>query len=103
VTPSPPLARRSNTLSSSLGLGEKLFASSEERKFAVAIEEEALPLGLIPKAVPIRPLRSHEYPSPAPRPPFSVLDASATRAAVGGPVEHWRVNLRRMLLGVARG
>lgn len=39
MTPSPPLARRSNTLSSSLGLGEKLFASSEERKFAVAIEE----------------------------------------------------------------
>ena len=39
VTPSPPLARRSNTLSSSLGLGEKLFASSEERKFAVAIED----------------------------------------------------------------
>ena len=38
MTPSPPLARRSNTLSSSLGLGEKLFASSEERKFAVAIE-----------------------------------------------------------------
>ncbi len=39
MNPSPPLARRSNTLSSSLGLGEKLFASSEERKFAVAIEE----------------------------------------------------------------
>ena len=38
VTPSPPLARRSNTLSSSLGLGEKLFASSEERRFAAAIE-----------------------------------------------------------------
>ena len=39
MNPSPPLARRSNTLSSSLGLGEKLFASSEERKFAVAIED----------------------------------------------------------------
>jgi heptaprenyl diphosphate synthase len=38
VTPATPLARRSNTLSSSLGLGEKLFASSEERRFAVAIE-----------------------------------------------------------------
>ena len=35
----PPLARRSNTLSSSLGLGEKLFASSEERQFAAAIEK----------------------------------------------------------------
>jgi heptaprenyl diphosphate synthase len=39
VTPSAPIARRSNTLSSSLGLGEKLFASSDERKFAHAIEE----------------------------------------------------------------
>ncbi|GAA2074152.1 polyprenyl synthetase family protein [Pseudolysinimonas kribbensis] len=37
MTPTP-LARRSNTLSSSLGLGEKLFASSEERQFADAIE-----------------------------------------------------------------
>jgi heptaprenyl diphosphate synthase len=33
------LARRSNTLRSSLGLGEKLFASSDERHFARAIEE----------------------------------------------------------------
>lgn len=33
-----PLARRTNTLSSSLGLGEKLFASSAERQFADAIE-----------------------------------------------------------------
>ena len=44
MTPSPPLSarperRRSNTLSSSLGLGEKLFASSEERHFAAAIEQ----------------------------------------------------------------
>ena len=38
VAPNPPLTRRSNTLSSSLGLGEKLFASSEERRFAAAIE-----------------------------------------------------------------
>jgi heptaprenyl diphosphate synthase len=36
---SAPIARRSNTLSSSLGLGEKLFASSDERRFANAIEE----------------------------------------------------------------
>jgi heptaprenyl diphosphate synthase len=39
VTPTPPISRRSNTLSSSLGLGEKLFASSEERHFAAAIEQ----------------------------------------------------------------
>lgn len=39
VTPSTPLARRSKTLSASLGLGEKLFASSEERRFAGSIEK----------------------------------------------------------------
>ncbi len=49
VNPSPPLARRSKTLSSSLGLGEKLFASSEERAFATAIEEglEEVEAGLL--------------------------------------------------------
>jgi heptaprenyl diphosphate synthase len=39
MRPAVPAARRSNTLSSSLGLGEKLFASSEERRFAAAIEK----------------------------------------------------------------
>ena len=38
MTASAPIARRSNTLSSSLGLGEKLFASSDERKLAKAID-----------------------------------------------------------------
>jgi heptaprenyl diphosphate synthase len=49
VTSSAPVARRRNTLSSSLGLGEKLFASSDERKFALAIEDglEAVEAGLL--------------------------------------------------------
>ncbi len=34
-----PGARRGNTLSSSLGLGERLFASSDERRCAAAIED----------------------------------------------------------------
>jgi heptaprenyl diphosphate synthase len=47
VTSSIPVARRS-TLRSTLGLGEKLFASSEERQFADAIEKglEAVEIGL---------------------------------------------------------
>ena len=49
MKPSVPLARRSNTLSSSLGLGEKLFASSDERRFATAIEKglETVEAGLL--------------------------------------------------------
>ena len=38
MNPSPSLARRSKTLSSSLGLGEKLFSSSDERRFVADIE-----------------------------------------------------------------
>lgn len=38
ANPGVPIARRSSTLSSSLGLGERLFASGDERRLARAIE-----------------------------------------------------------------
>jgi heptaprenyl diphosphate synthase len=38
VTPSVPLTRRRTSLHSALGLGERLFSSASERKFASAIE-----------------------------------------------------------------
>lgn len=68
---------------------------------AVAIQEEALALGLLRRAVPVRPVRTDEYPTVARRPPYSVLDVSGTAAALGLAREHWRANLRRMLGGLA--
>jgi dTDP-4-dehydrorhamnose reductase len=65
--------------------------------FAVAIQEEALALGLITRAIPIRPIASSAYPVPARRPAFSLLDDSATRALLGDAPPHWRANLRKML------
>lgn len=49
MTPSVPLARRRNSLNSALGLGEKLFSSASERKFASAIEDglEEVEAGLL--------------------------------------------------------
>ncbi|GAA4677556.1 polyprenyl synthetase family protein [Frondihabitans cladoniiphilus] len=38
MTPSAPAARRGNSLSSSLGLAEKLFSSASERRFVAAID-----------------------------------------------------------------
>lgn len=69
--------------------------------FALAIQEESLALGLLERPVPIRPLQSHEYPTPAPRPTFSVLDKATGWASLGGPAPHWRVNLRCMLRALA--
>jgi dTDP-4-dehydrorhamnose reductase len=69
--------------------------------FAVAIQEEAAAAGLLERPVPVRPLRTGEYPAAARRPAYSVLDASASRAALDLPAVHWRVNLRAMLRELA--
>lgn len=69
---------------------------------AVAIQEEALTLGVLDRTVPVRPVATREYPTPAARPAYSVLDKSDLWAATGETPAHWRVSLRRMLQGVAR-
>lgn len=65
--------------------------------FAVAIQEEALALGLLSRAVPIDPIATADYPTLAPRPPCAILDKAATWALLGGPAAHWRTELRAML------
>jgi dTDP-4-dehydrorhamnose reductase len=65
--------------------------------FAVAIQEEALALGVLDRGIPIRPIATTDYPTPALRPSFSVLDKDETWALLGGPAPHWRTNLRTML------
>jgi dTDP-4-dehydrorhamnose reductase len=66
-------------------------------EFAVAIQEEALALGLLDKEIPIRAIGSDEYPTPAHRPGYSVLDCSSTQAALKVQAAPWRDNLRKML------
>ncbi len=66
--------------------------------FAMAIQEEALDAGLLDRAVPITPIATAQYPTPARRPTFSLLDCSATRDFLGDGYTHWRTNLRRMLM-----
>ncbi|AOF99962.1 dTDP-4-dehydrorhamnose reductase [Blastomonas sp. RAC04] len=69
--------------------------------FAVAIQEEALALQLLDKAIPIVPIPTSGYPTPATRPHYSVLDSTKTMAVLGGPAPHWRANLRLMLRAIS--
>lgn len=65
--------------------------------FAVAIADEAYHLGLLTCMPSVLPIATTDYPTPAKRPPFSVLDVSATRALLGDGHVHWRTNLKTML------
>ena len=65
--------------------------------FAVAIQEEALALDLLSKPIPIKPITADQYPTPAKRPSFSLLDSRKTRELLGDAPVHWRANLRKML------
>lgn len=65
--------------------------------FALAIAEDGHRAGLIPRVPVIRAITTADYPTPARRPAFSLLDCSATRALLGDAPVPWRENLRLML------
>ena len=66
--------------------------------FAVAIQEEAVSIGLLPGMIAVTPIKTEAYPLPAKRPAYSVLDVSATEQLLGRRFPHWRESLRAMLL-----
>jgi dTDP-4-dehydrorhamnose reductase len=65
--------------------------------FAVAILEEAQAAGLLARNPRIVPIGTEDYPTPARRPAYSVLDARSSLARTGAARPHWRVALREIL------
>lgn len=51
----------------------------------------------------IEPIRSEEYPTPARRPAYSVMDKRKIKETFGVDIPHWRRSLRRMIGGLAWG
>ena len=66
--------------------------------FAVAIREIALELGLLRQAATLLPIPASQYPTPARRPAYSVLDKTLTRKLLGHSGHHWTSQLRAMLV-----
>ena len=66
--------------------------------FALAIQELGIDKGLLDKAIPVLPIPSSQYPTPAKRPHYSVLDKQTAREAFASckPI-HWRKQLASML------
>lgn len=65
--------------------------------FAEAIQEEAIILGMLDKRIPVNPIPAGAYPTPAKRPPYSVLDKTSAYQQLNMKPMHWRVSLRAML------
>ena len=65
--------------------------------FAVAIGEEAQALGILATAAKVNPISTAEYPTPAKRPAYSLMDCSASSKVLGLVPIHWRQGLKRVL------
>mgnify|MGYP005988787453 CR=1 FL=1 len=63
--------------------------------FAQAIQEVSVELGLLNKQIPINPIPSSAYPTPAERPVFSLLNCSLSTDTLK-PI-HWRKQLKNCL------
>ena len=69
--------------------------------FAVAIAEESAAIGLLPAGVRVDPIVTEEYPTPARRPAYSVMDKRSLSGVLPIPARHWRANLRTVLREIA--
>lgn len=80
------------------------FANAGEttwHAFAEAIRETLVQLGRAVKAARVVPVTTAEFPRPAPRPPYSVLDTGRIEAALGRKPRHFREPLDAFLTQLA--
>jgi dTDP-4-dehydrorhamnose reductase len=65
--------------------------------FAIAIQELGLEKGLLKNPIPVLPISTSAYPTPAKRPAFSVIDKSSAEEVSGLNTTHWRKQLSAMM------
>lgn len=70
--------------------------------FAVAIAEIGVATGVLHAMPTVEPIRTVDYPTPARRPAYGVLDKTSTWQALGLTAPHWRVPLWRTLEELAK-
>ena len=66
--------------------------------FAVAIGELGEQIGLLETAAKVQPICTADYPTPAQRPSYSLLDCTSTRAQLALAPRHWRDSLNVTIL-----
>lgn len=92
----------SNSQSASATLHLTADGQTSWHGFAEAIFATALQLGMLERAPRVEPVPTSAYPTPARRPPYSVLDTGALRRGHGLPLPEWREALHGVLSKLPR-
>ena len=70
--------------------------------FAVAIGEIGQMCGLLDRAAEVQPIQTAEYPTPAKRPSYSLLECNSTRQKLKLQHRHWRSALQEVMRHVEK-
>ena len=68
--------------------------------FAIEIQRQAYKHGLLAREIPIKPLTTKDYPTPAVRPRYSVLHRGITLEKFGLHVTNWQAELKTVVLQI---
>ncbi|MBT1445348.1 dTDP-4-dehydrorhamnose reductase [Shewanella sp. JM162201] len=66
-------------------------------EFAAAIQEIGIEQGLLDKAIPLNAITTADYPTPATRPAYSVMDTGTIQNSLGFTAPYWRDSLQKMM------
>ena len=69
--------------------------------FALVIQDYCLGAGLLKKRIPIIPISTDQYPTPARRPKYSVLDLSLTKERYSIEPKPWKESLKQVIDRIA--
>ena len=70
--------------------------------FAQEIYQQGRECGLLEEEVAVQPIAASDYPTPATRPAYSVLDRSTSLTIMGGTAKTWQAALKLVLINLAR-
>jgi len=70
--------------------------------FAIAIGDAGVAAGIIDQSAKVVPIRSSEYPTPAKRPGYSLLDCTSTRVALELESNHWQKELSKVIAKIPK-
>ena len=66
-------------------------------EFAMEIQRQAFNLGLLKTKIPLKPIKTEQYPTPAKRPKYSVLERNCSMEPFNVAIKNWKDELQGVI------